>query len=528
MVSMEPGKMKLTQSPRYISVMRYVALVAGCFGVGVSYVVNAFLVFALAIKALFMLSQTELLLLLSVMFLGLCASLPGGIFLDKFGARWASFLSLVVSVSGYILCWSACADAAYYSQHFPLLVLYFLIAGIGGGLTYMVATASNVRNFSDQSRGTIVGILHAALSAGPAILIMVYENIYMHDIDPLKQDAQGFFLFLTVAFAVVNFLGILVYDYYPPDDPEKFPLVGDAHESVGSVGSNVSTVSSMESQRSRKEIERSVQLEKSRQHAEITGSCHVLKFPAEEPEKPSCMLYFTLDFQLMLWPFIILTALQMMFVQNLTIVLESFHQEAYMIVFPFLTPILGTIAKPLIGMVSDLTVQRIPRTLYIMVGSLISVVLWLLSAFLIGQISVIVIATTLCDIAAYFVYSLGPALVIERFGLGSFARNWGFIMGGFSVMTALLLTIFGAVYDGHSGSSSSACYGTDCFYTTFLVSTGVSVVALVFSVVYHIRRSQRLAIEPLRSKPQLSGMVADSGHESSASNTHEQFSSHSV
>lgn len=508
--------MELTQSSRYVRAMRYIALVAGCLGVGVSYVINAFLVFALAVKAIFALSQTELLLLLSVMFLGLCASLPGGIVLDKFGARWASFLSLVVSVSGYVMCWSACADPAYYSQHFYLLVFYFLVAGIGGGLTYMIATASNVRNFSDQSRGTVVGILHAALSAGPAVLIMVYENFYMEDIDPNKQDVQGFFLFLTISFGAVNLLGILVYDYYPPDDPEKFPLVADAYDQSGSVVSGDSTVCSMESQKSKKEIERSVKLERSRQHAEITGSCNVLKFPAEEPEKPSLMVFVTLDFQMMLWPFIILTALQMMFVQNLTIVLESFHQEAYSIVFPFLTPILGTVAKPLIGIVSDLSVQQIPRTVYIIVGSLISVFVWLLSAFLIEQISVIVIATTLCDIAAYFVYSLGPALVIERFGLASFARNWGLIMGGFSIMTAGLLSIFGAVYDGHSGASHT-CFGTSCFYATFLVSTGVSILALICSIVYHIRRSQRLAIEPLRSTPKLSGMTEDS-----FSGSHEQ------
>ena len=78
------------------------------------------------------------------------------------------------------------------------------------------------------------------------------------------QNVQGFFLFLTIAFGVVNLLGVLVFDYYPPDDPEKYPLVNDAHDSVGS---GVSTVCSMESQRSKKEMERSVKLERSRQHA---------------------------------------------------------------------------------------------------------------------------------------------------------------------------------------------------------------------------------------------------------------------
>jgi len=502
------------RNPRHVAVMRYVALVVGCMGVGISYVVNAFLVFALALKALFGLSQTQLLMLLSAMFLGLCASLPGGKFLDRFGARWASFLALVVSVSGYILCWSATMDSTYYAENFYILLFYFLIAGIGGGLTYMTSTVANVRNFGERSRGTIVGVLHASLSAGPAILIVVYEQVYMTDYvnEPAEQDIQGFFVFLTVAFGFINLLGVLVYDYYPPDDPEKFPLVTDSQDSINSI-SAASAASSMESQLSRKEIERSIKIERSRQHAEMTGSCHNLEVPSDEPEQQSIMVFLTVDFQLLFWPFTILTALQMMFVQNLTTVLVSFDQEAYLILFPYLTPILGTLAKPLIGMVSDLTVKQIPRTWYIIFGALASVILWLSSAYLISDISVIVIATTLCDLAAYFVYALGPAIVIERYGLASFSQNWGIVMGGFSIMTSILLFILGAVYDQNVDTESvlHICKGLHCYFTTFIISSMFSVVALVCSVVYHVRRMNRtVATAP----PQLSGMINSYGESS--------------
>ena len=118
-------------------------------------------------------------------------------------------------------------------------------------------------------------------------------------------------------------------------------------------------------------------------------------------------------------------------------------------------------------------------------------VLWLMSAYLIENIEVIVVSTALCDIAAYFVQALGPALLIERFGMSSFSHNWGFIMLGFAVMTSVLLIIFGAVYDNHTDPLSKVCYGMDCYSITFLVSAGVSIVALLCSVVYHIKRKYK-------------------------------------
>merc|ERR1711988_517477 len=171
-----------------------------------------------------------------------------------------------------------------------------------------------------------------------------------------------------------------------------------------------------------------------------------------------------------------------------TSVLMSFGQDEYVIIFPYLTPILGTIAKPLIGMFSDMTVDRIPRIMWIIVGAAVSSFSWIISAYLINYISVIVISTVVCDIAAYFVYSLAPALFIERYGLAAFAHSWGLTMGGFALMTTLLLYVFGFVYDSNSDDVYHACYGLQCYMVTFLTSASVSVLALFCACAYLIKR----------------------------------------
>ena len=91
--------------------------------------------------------------LLAVAFLGLCASLPGGMILDRFGARWASLLALIISTAGYLMVWSATLEPEYYRDNFYLLVMYFLVAGRcrafelpGAPLTFNMAPGNIIGN----------------------------------------------------------------------------------------------------------------------------------------------------------------------------------------------------------------------------------------------------------------------------------------------------------------------------------------------------------------------------------------------
>ena len=91
---------------------------------------------------------------------------------------------------------------------------------------------------------------------------------------------------------------------------------------------------------------------------------------ATTPSQPCNQLQvLSLDFQLNFWPCVIVMALQMMFIQNLTTVLESVDQAQYNNLFPYITPIFGTFAKPIIGLASDACIRRVPRAVFLIVGT---------------------------------------------------------------------------------------------------------------------------------------------------------------
>ena len=120
--------------------------------------------------------------------------------------------------------------------------------------------------------------------------------------------------------------------------------------------------------------------------------------------------------------------------------------------------------------------------------------MWLLSAFYIESISVILISTTLCDLAAYTVYSLGPPLLIERFGMASFSRNWSLVMAAFAVGTGLLLSIFGAIYDANTMPGTALCYGQTCFTGTFAFATVLSVLGTVSIIAFYLRHRKDMQV----------------------------------
>jgi len=524
-------------------VLRILSLIVGCLAVGISYIVNAFNIFALALKAHFLLSQIQLEILLAVMLLGLCGSLPGGLILDRFGARWAAFMAMIFSVGGSVLIWLSTLSPEFYKDNFGLLVLYFIIAGTGYGFTYMVGTASNIRNFSVKRRGLVVGVLHAFLSIGPAIVMLVYDEFYIHEyefINQGKQDVGGFFLFIAVTLGVINFFGILVYDYYPPeseedetlrliisdvlhnqsqsaphkqfcanDDPNEntapsyYNSNPDLHRENSKGGDRVrydslkysaTTLSNAHSEGGQSGVH---QLSGSGWYNNSTTAKKASEFTLSNghPELKSLEAsshhtqgrvnsLLTLDFHLLYWSFIILLAIQMMFVQNLTIILVSFNEEEYLTIFPYLTPVLGTIVKPLVGYLSDVTSSWLPRIGFIVTGAVMDLFVWIFSIFLIEYISIVLLATTLADFAAYFVLTLGPVILIDKFGLDTFSRNWGLVITGYAILTGAFLGVFGFVYEEHTLGDSEECYGATCFISTFIICAVVSLLSIILTIIY--------------------------------------------
>lgn len=65
----------------------------------------------------------------SMLNIGLGFGFLPGMFYDKFGPQWTSFLGLLVSVPAYILLWSTSRYVHFYSSNSWLMAIYFFMCG---------------------------------------------------------------------------------------------------------------------------------------------------------------------------------------------------------------------------------------------------------------------------------------------------------------------------------------------------------------------------------------------------------------
>ena len=69
-------------------------------------------------------------LIVGMNMLGLGATLPAGLVIQKFGIRAAQAVALAISSLGYFLVFSSTKHIDFYTDHVDLLMFYFFIAGI--------------------------------------------------------------------------------------------------------------------------------------------------------------------------------------------------------------------------------------------------------------------------------------------------------------------------------------------------------------------------------------------------------------
>ncbi|GAA5907370.1 hypothetical protein JCM6882_002819 [Rhodosporidiobolus microsporus] len=90
------------------------------------------------------------------------------------------------------------------------------------------------------------------------------------------------------------------------------------------------------------------------------------------------------------------------------------------------------------------------------------------------------------------VFTLTPALVRTRWGMGSFGRNWG-LLTWFSAAGALLFTpLFGLLRDLASTAHDGTCYGPKCYRPIFALSASSALVAVGVVAVLGRRWARRL------------------------------------
>ena len=189
--------------------------------------------------------------------------------------------------------------------------------------------------------------------------------------------------------------------------------------------------------------------------------------------------------------------------------LRSYHlpvsAEDYRAVHPLLSP--PPLVAPLIyllllrqattnpshlqptGVGSDIIVSRLhlSRFWMLLLSSLV---------FLLGQIAAIsitipqqlVLVSSLNGFAYGVLFGVGPALVVEAFGIRGLSQNWGIMTLAPILFGNIFNLVYGGVYDSHStvvggkDRHRSCDGGVECYRSAYLVTMAASVVGVVLSL----------------------------------------------
>ena len=339
-----------------------------------------------------------------------------------------------------------------------------LVSGFGAIFGYMSVLPVMVRNFSVNQRGRIIGILDSFFSIGPAIFAAIYGASFIngHVSDEENQDLWGFFLFNAVAFAVVFGLGVLLVR---PISCEETDMSENSHLITPQASSVINQ-----------------------------AETDVREPPPGKSDLTGCAPFCDGEFHLMLWPFVLCTSLQLMFLNNIPAYLKSFNHESYNTLLTVLAPVVTVLSKLLLGLVSDLTLERMPRVSYQLICNVLQTVFLLLCIFFVDNMLFFLFATIAVSIANGAAWCITPAMVTDMFGTRYLGRNWGWLLIGVAIGGLALQTAFGFLYDRYLDEERN-CYGTHCFMWSFVIVVILSFLATMLNgALLFVIMKQRRAI----------------------------------
>ena len=203
----------------------------------------------------------------------------------------------------------------------------------------------------------------------------------------------------------------------------------------------------------------------------------------------------TIDFHMFLCPCIFSTSIAFMYSFSLPVFLKSFdllHLQSLLI---SLGSTLAGLCKMSSGFVSDLTLKRFPRLLYLIIPLLLQTFSLSLSIFVGEQTGVIIFTVLVQFITLGIFMAMTPMIMCDWYGVTHYASIWRAIMALVGLGNFGMSYLMGALYDFEITDGSNTCYGLKCFRITFILSAIVSVVILVSLWILYKRQTKLLKAE---------------------------------
>ena len=195
------------------------------------------------------------------------------------------------------------------------------------------------------------------------------------------------------------------------------------------------------------------------------------------------------DFWLLMVTFIIGSSLNRLVNNNVGTYLRSFHQESHLHLIMTSAPWTLIITKIIIGTVSDVYRDKIPRLLFLVVVVVINAPSYGAFIFLADNIYYLYYITYVSFLSYGIFFVIAPVLVAEYFGITYFSINYGAAFLADGCFALLLQFILGLLYDMNvTDVATHTCYGLHCYYVSSGILCGLSLLTLFTSVILFVRR----------------------------------------
>ena len=198
----------------------------------------------------------------------------------------------------------------------------------------------------------------------------------------------------------------------------------------------------------------------------------------------------TPDFHRIMWPIVMSLSVSVTYSFNVPVFLKSFDLENSQTALLLLGAICGSSSKLIFGFVSDFTLSRYPRLVYVLLVLLVQSVVMVFNSFIRDHIVVVTLSTIVYFSSLAAVIALTPMLIPEYFGTKHFASIWGIITVCAGLAGLALSYSMGALYDMGVEGQDDTCYGLKCFRMTSIISTVICVIGftILLSLYFkHIR-----------------------------------------
>ena len=434
----------------------------------------------------------------------------GSLFYNYFGTRPSCLLAGILIFVGYFLIYGAAMKWFWVS--YIMMGVFFMVMQNGTATAYTAALSTNIVNYSQRSRGIVIGSMASVLAISSAIFTSIYTYVF-------KKELNPFLLFMAIAAGSIPTVSTIFMNVIPDknkqassssaknysdDDDEKDHL----NIQHGPVRRHYDSTSDSDLEAAQPVLYQStygtdISPLIVTDHAQL-GPVAVPSSDGDDNRKrvivtkdmifmdvnPFQML-ISLDFWLLFVVFFSSVGSAYVINNNLgSIVLSLGAQKGAQNIMVLLFSFANCLGRIIVGLVSDKIANYVTRMTILNFATLgIGLIHY---GFSFSTVPAMHFWITVLGLVYGALYAMIPSFISERFGPKYFSINFNVACLAPSLGSYLLATLLASsVYKANSREGSNSCFGRGCFQATHLICTGLCVFSFIVGL-FLMHRSSRM------------------------------------